>query len=700
VGARGASGLAGSGDESAARLETCISRVQGSVVVAQAVRKSMTIPLRMAGSSTAHAREVKDSVAPPTQSCDNHSKETTEWGYAMTTTRPFWILAWVATVLVSAPWQRARAHGDLATPRPAYDVAADQRAQCRFGPGARTQETVGPNIPSGSQLPFKHVLVVMMENRSFDHYYSALSRPQYYGNAVDVADESFYNVDPATGARIHRFKETRYCMQDTAHSWDQVHAQWNNGKMDGFVSTSNPNGARAMGYYTDDDIPFYYWLANNFAISDRYFSPQLGSTWPNRWFFYGATSWGRIKTPDLPVMPGERKKSPTILDVLQKNGRTWRIYRDSLITWAEAAFLDITKIGHGMGRFVEDVRKDKLADVSIIDPNFIIKNFDKAGVDDNDEHPPSNIQKGQAFVAGVVRTLMSNPRVWRKSVLFITYDEHGGLYDHVPPPPACEPGGPNSSGQKFDRYGVRVPLIVVSPFAKKHYVSHHVADHTSIVRFIANRFGLGALTRRDANAWPLLDLFDFKNPPHWNPPRPPAATIDPKRDHWCRAYDPGTGGPVLSDAQLASCTQADREPNGSHLQSAKLPDLDCRSLFRKKQVLRGTLRGNADVDVYRYFGQDRILCSADPVATLNTPGVELCTFVVCKTGATQVTGCSEGTFVKGMSSGMGQGCCRDTKGSVKLKYNCKGTTDESATVFFRLKQPENRCTQYEVQYAF
>jgi len=137
----------------------------------------------------------------------------------------------------------------------------------------------------------------------------------------------------------------------------------------------------------------------------------------------------------------------------------------------------------------------------------------------------------------IVSALMSNPETWKSSALFITYDEHGGYYDHVVPPRACDPGGPDfkRADYAFNRYGIRVPLIVVSPFAKAHYVSKYVTDHTSILRFIQGWKNLGALTFRDANAWPLLDIFDFTNVPA-DPPIPDATAIpviDPIKDATC-----------------------------------------------------------------------------------------------------------------------------------------------------------------------
>lgn len=140
---------------------------------------------------------------------------------------------------------------------------------------------------------------------------------------------------------------------------------------------------------------------------------------------------------------------------------------------------------------------------------------------------------------------MQAPAVWQKTVFFLMYDEHGGLYDHVPPPPACEPDDYVPPDFRFDRLGIRTPLVVVSPFAKAGYVSHLVTDHTSVTRFIENRFNLPAMTRRDANAWPLLDMFDFRAPPFETPPvGAPPAGVDAAGLQYC-ADNPngGTGLP-------------------------------------------------------------------------------------------------------------------------------------------------------------
>ena len=412
---------------------------------------------------------------------------------------------------------------------PAFDIRAKDRASCAFGPGALTTDTVGPNVPHGDAMPFKHIVFLMMENRSFDSYFSQL--PSYGVKDVDVADDGYGNPEPGPPvSTVYRHHETRYCVVNTTHDWGPVHLQYDNGAMDGFVVTNDPGGARAMGYYDQSDLPFYYWIAKTFSLSDRHFSSLLGPTWPNRFFFYGATSWGRTMTPDTPPL-NETK----IVNEMDDAGRSWKIYRDGLIDFA--VVFGPQYAGTSMSNFFTDVANDALPDLSILDPSF-------NGTGQDDEHPPTNMQLGQQLSAKIIAALMSNPAVWQSTVFIQTYDEHGGFYDHVAPPPACVPDGYVPPDYAFDRLGVRVPMWVVSPFAKKGYVSHLVTDHTSITRFIENRFDLPAMTARDANAWPMLDMFDFDDPPSMTPPTgAPDATASQAGITWCANNSPGTGFP-------------------------------------------------------------------------------------------------------------------------------------------------------------
>ena len=423
--------------------------------------------------------------------------------------------------------------------RPPYDENADKRSSCGFAPGDTTIKTIGPKVPHGDALPFEHIVVLMQENRSFDHYFSEL--PAYGVTDVDVATNADFNYDPDQNppAKIHRFHETRYCTFDTNHEWAGVHLQYDNGAMDGFVSTNNPGGARAMGYYDATDLPYYYWLAKTFAISDRHFSSLLGPTWPNRFFFFGATAWGNTKTGDVGVLVDDKYKTSTkILDLMQQAGKTWKIYKDGTTSFAIVFKpTSLSYLGSSIASFEADVDANKLPNLAIIDPDF-------SGAGQNDEHPPANIQHGQQFVARILNKLMSNPVVWKKTVFFLIYDEHGGYYDHVPPPKACKPDSYAPPDFEFDRLGIRTPVVVASPWTKPGYVSHLDTDLTSVTRFIENRFNLPAMTYRDANAWPMLDMFDFDNESFATPPSgAPSAAPDPTGEKWCAENSPGTGMP-------------------------------------------------------------------------------------------------------------------------------------------------------------
>jgi phospholipase C len=237
-------------------------------------------------------------------------------------------------------------------------------------------------------------------------------------------------------------------------------------------------------------------------------------------------------------------KNILIMDELDKRGITWSIYVDS--------FPHIPRVGAATGasfmsrwdnqiktmsQFSSDAKHGTLPQVTFVDAKIT------EDANGNDEHPPGDIQLGQKFVSDRVHELFASPQ-WKSLALFITYDEHGGIYDHVAPPPACppddiEPKLENDEDQefagRFDRLGVRVPFILVSPFAKKAYVSHKTYDHTSITRFIEAKFRLPALSNRDANADPLLDLFDFDRAPFASPPSIAPAIVDSSRLDTCRS---------------------------------------------------------------------------------------------------------------------------------------------------------------------
>jgi len=396
---------------------------------------------------------------------------------------------------------------------PADDAPlAARRGSCEFGPGALAKETIGCEM-RGRRLPFEHVVLIMQENRSFDHYFQKL--PEYGQPDVEVAPDNTTQPAP-DGSDVPYVHKTDYCFDDTNHEWDGSHEEWNGGKNDGFAKAnakgSDPTGARAVGYYDSTDLPFYYQLANTFATSDSYFCSLLGPTWPNRMYYFAASSFGN--TDNVPV-GGD---PATMFDRLNDKGVTWKEYRTNLAT--SAMFIDSLLRNKEklvpISDFQKDVENGTLPQVAWVDPLF-----SEGGAMESSEHPPGDMQVGQKWVYDQIKLVM-NSQYWDKTVIFVTYDEHGGIYDHVPPPEACAPddlqpkSGANLGG--FDRLGFRVPVFVISPYTKAHYVSHVVHDHTSLVRFVQTLFDLPALTRRDANADAMLDFFDFENPPFMTPP--------------------------------------------------------------------------------------------------------------------------------------------------------------------------------------
>jgi phospholipase C len=415
--------------------------------------------------------------------------------------------------------------------------AEEAEPPCPFGPGALPAETLPPGAPHGRQIPVDHIVVLMQENRSFDHYFGRLHRR---GRGAEGPPRGASNPNPAGGPPVAPFHQTRYCeVADLDHSWNGSHRQWNGGAMDGFTATNvdarDPTGSRAMGFYTARDLPFYYRLYRTFAIGDRFFCSLPGPTFPNRFYLLAGTSFGHIRN-NFPASQTDFAQR-SIFNLLDEAGVSWKVYY-SLIPFAFEFAHVRAQAGTRVLRieqYFADVGAGTLPQVAFVDPVFL-----DTPNEQNDEHPPSNVQVGQEFAARVIRALMASP-LWGRSVLFLTYDEHGGFYDHVPPPRACVPDGvppdlrPGDTPAAFDRYGFRVPVAIVSPFARRRFVSHRVYDLTSILRFIETRFDLPALTRRDANADPMLEMFDFANPPFRRPPRLPKPRVSPRGRRQCAA---------------------------------------------------------------------------------------------------------------------------------------------------------------------
>jgi len=412
------------------------------------------------------------------------------------------------------------------------DEAAAARTACSFTAGTLPGLSLAKDAPLGAQLPIDTLVIIMMENRSFDHLLGGLQRLQ---PDADVAASDVFNLD-ADGSKVQRFHQSDYCFDDPDHGWNEVHKQWNNGAMDGFVTVNNADGGkitdgkRAMGYYDETDLPYLHALASTFAVADRSFCSLLGPTFPNRAYMQGASSFGFVGG----VLIGDPQLN--IVETMETAKVTWHDYYASLPTLA--TFVDSyahhTDNTGPFDVFYDDVAAGKLAQVNWVDPEL----GDAYGAVRNDFHPPGIPQLGDQFLEKTINALIKSPQ-WPHMAIIITFDEHGGLYDHVPPPTACAPDGiapvigANDVQGKFDRLGMRVPTIIVSPYAKPHYVSHHTYDHTSILKLIESRFKLPAMTARDANAEPFYDLFDFDHPALLHPPALPTVTIDAVKQADC-----------------------------------------------------------------------------------------------------------------------------------------------------------------------
>jgi phospholipase C len=495
-----------------------------------------------------------------------------------------------------------------------------------------------PSLADGDVHKVKHIIVIMQENHSFDNYFGALAyapgspyhsperdRSERDENGCREQDHACVDglacrVDSAgnfrcsnanlddDGSTVFAFHDTRRCVApDLDHGWTSSHKEGNfldpnntlhSSPNDGFVRINDAteqldNGVESatedqtMAFYNQSEIPFYYDLAQKFAISDRYFASVIGPTFPNRSYLMAATSFGHLTTAEiLPPPDGYKPITGSIFDLMDKQGVTWADYfqdapqggdfRPFGATGVDPHFLPLPVF---LAQAAGAPGVPALPQVSFVDPNFGLIGGLRT---ENDEHPPTDIQRGQAFVSRVVNALRNGP-FWQDSIIFITYDEHGGFYDHVKPARALQGHAPNPDGidpgqcedlsnppaslkpggganckispaeaislcpqlaadptglfpgfcANFDQLGFRVPFIAISPFSKPHYVLHTVGDHTSILALIEKAFmtlpsasrgedddaqARPHLTKRDQHASTLEEMFDFTHAPSLTTP--------------------------------------------------------------------------------------------------------------------------------------------------------------------------------------
>jgi phospholipase C len=414
--------------------------------------------------------------------------------------------------------------------------------------GNQQQDPPPPPPPPADMTAVKHIIYMLQENRSFDQYFGQLNAyRQNKGFSADV------DVTPANASQLSYDHSTTFaplhmnsqCMEEMSSYWNESHNDWNHFApttatplMDGFANSAGGdsrnsvppgfdiNGQRVMGYYDDGDLPYYYFMATQFAMSDHWFSPIMTNTPANRMYAMAATSHGVVNKPLTQI------NVPTIFDELQEAGITWKNYvpdypnGSSLKSFPAFSRYVGTNIVP-MSQYFTDAKNGTLPEVAFID---------RDSHDGLDEHPGVgiSIQKGAAYVKTIIDALMASDN-WNSSIFFLSYDEAGGPYDHEPPVPMPSPDGippvlgPNDTCTTtpgpmcdFTYTGFRLPNIVISPFSKKHYVDHTPMDTTAILRFIEKRYSLQTLTARDAAQPDISYFFDFNNSPNLNPPTPPS----------------------------------------------------------------------------------------------------------------------------------------------------------------------------------
>jgi phospholipase C len=362
---------------------------------------------------------------------------------------------------------------------------------------------------SKSNTPIEHFIVLMQENHTFDNYFGT------YPGADGIPAGTCMPVDPTDPSNkdcVEPYHIGDRPIDDLDHSLSTFDLQYNEGKMNGFVhalNQRNQNGALAMGYYDDRDLPYYWNLADEYVLFDRFFSSDHGGSFANHMFWVtGQEGGSRIEESGYTDLL-------TVFDRLEERGISWKFYvqnydpqinyrtvsqytgnRASQVIWVPLLnmdrFLDDPKLAShivDLNEYYTDLEKGTLPAVAYIAPSGA------------SEHPPGSIRSGQKFVKALLQALLRS-EAWSSSAFLLTYDDWGGWYDHVVPPQVDEHG-----------YGLRVPAILVSPYAKRGHVDSTVLDFTSIPKFIEENWSLEPLAKRDAKANSFTSAFDFAQAP-------------------------------------------------------------------------------------------------------------------------------------------------------------------------------------------
>ena len=375
---------------------------------------------------------------------------------------------------------------------------------------------------TGTIQDVQHVVILMQENRSFDHYFGSLKGVRGFNDHSALLFQSGYNAffQPQSTNYVLPFHTSAQCLNDVGHDWGGEHAVWNLGKWNQWVSA---NGPSAMSYYTRADLPFYYALADVYTICDANYCSVMGPTFPNRLYLFtgmidpNGTGGGPVIGNNV---PSNGFSWTTYPERLQAAGVSWKVYRrsddwfgDALPWFAQYKNAapgnplydrGVAPVSDAVAAFRHDVTNGTLPQVSWIMPPW-----------EYSEHPPIAPANGEYFVKQLLDALASNPAALNSTVFIITYDENGGFFHHIPPP-VPSPGTTNEFvGSQPIGLGVRVPMFIISPWTRGGRVCSQVFDHTSIIRFLEVWTGV---PEPNISAWrrqvcgDLTSAFDFAHP--------------------------------------------------------------------------------------------------------------------------------------------------------------------------------------------
>jgi phospholipase C len=355
-------------------------------------------------------------------------------------------------------------------------------AACQLSPSAAT---LSEGLEKSGKSAIKHIIVLMMENRSFDHYLGWL--PGADGRQAGLSYFDKLGIAHATYPLAPDYQGCGH--PDPDHDFANAQIEYDGGQCDGWLRTAN-NDEYAIGYYTRDNLPFLGEAALQWTTFDRYFSAIRSSTYPNRIYQHAGVTDRLDSSLTLCTLP-------TIWDRLAAKGLVGKYY------FSDTPFLALwgskyAPIMRPFDEFVSDCAAGELPQVSFVDPRFAGEDQGASG----DDHPHADIRVGEYFMYQVYKAVTTSP-AWRHTVLVVNFDEWGGFFEHVPPPLAPD------VNPDYQQRGFRVPCLLISPFARRSYVSHAVYDHTSILKMIEWRWDLQALSVRDAKANNLADELDL-----------------------------------------------------------------------------------------------------------------------------------------------------------------------------------------------